>query len=161
MYCCLPSIHDVAHRILVRVGATIERWWVCFPHGRRHARRSRCRMNAVDMKVGGLYNWKSDTGSMLVYIGKQGTWHQFALASSPGTVWCEVLDCDLRLLEEATLDSVIALVRGYLDARDEYERLTAPPNSHAQPRLPHGHPATKRFVEGRVALRSLVRGMSR
>lgn len=119
-------------------------------------------MNAVDIKVGGLYNWKSDPGSMLVYIGKQDAWHQFALASSPGMVWCEVLDCDLRLLEEATLDSVMALVRGYLDARDEYERLTIPPNSHAQPRrLPHGHPALQRFVEGRVALRSLVREMSR
>ena len=119
-------------------------------------------MNAVDIKVGGLYNWKSVPGSMLVYIGKQDAWHQFALASSPGMVWCEVLDCDLRLLEEATLDSVMALVRGYLDARDEYERLTIPPNSHAQPRrLPHGHPALQRFVEGRVALRSLVREMSR
>lgn len=50
------------------------------------------------MKVGGKYNWKNQS-ERLVYLGKQGAWHQFALTSKQNTVWCEVLDEDLHMLE--------------------------------------------------------------
>ncbi len=52
----------------------------------------------MKMLVGGKYNWKNQK-EQLVYMGKQGNWHQFELVGKAG-VWCEVLDDDLHMLEE-------------------------------------------------------------
>lgn len=55
------------------------------------------------MKIGGRYNWKNQP-ERLVYLGRNwsgnGYWHQFEKVDEPGTVWCEVLDADLRMIEE-------------------------------------------------------------
>lgn len=51
------------------------------------------------MKRGGLYNWKGQP-ERLIYMGKVGCWHQFALIDRPYTIWCEVLDADLGSIEE-------------------------------------------------------------
>ena len=51
------------------------------------------------MRVGDKYNWVNQP-ERLVYLGKEGPWHQFAKVESPEIVWCEVLDSDLRMLEE-------------------------------------------------------------
>jgi hypothetical protein len=48
---------------------------------------------------GGKYNWKGQP-DRLEYIGKAGAWYQFVKTSNPGKIWCEVLEEDLRLLEE-------------------------------------------------------------
>jgi len=50
-------------------------------------------------KIGGKYNWIGQA-ERLIYLGKNGYWHQFAKIESPSTVWCEVLDEDLHMLEE-------------------------------------------------------------
>ena len=52
----------------------------------------------MDMIVGNKYNWKCSP-EKLVYLGKVGAWHQFALIEKPNDVWCEVLDRDLHMLE--------------------------------------------------------------
>ena len=65
----------------------------------------------MDMVVDGKYNWKHQT-ERLVYIGKMGAWHRFALVSDPYKVWCEVLDEDLHMLEE-TVEDVPALTEEY------------------------------------------------
>ncbi len=55
------------------------------------------------MKIGFRYNWKNQQ-DRLVYLGRNGggngQWHQFELVDQPGRVWCELLDSDLRMLEE-------------------------------------------------------------
>lgn len=51
------------------------------------------------MKIGNKYNWVHQT-EKLVYVGKVGCWNQFELISKPGIVWCEVLDSDLKMIEE-------------------------------------------------------------
>jgi hypothetical protein len=55
------------------------------------------------MVVGGFYNWKNKP-ERLVYLGfnfsGNGYWHQFALIEDPETVWCEVLDSYLDMIEE-------------------------------------------------------------
>lgn len=51
------------------------------------------------MKLGDRYNWIGQQ-ERLIYIGKEGNWHQFALVDNPTKVWCEVLDSDLGMLEE-------------------------------------------------------------
>lgn len=56
------------------------------------------------MKIGGHYNWKGQP-ERLTYLGlcepRNGRWHQFAkIGLPPGTVWCEVRDVDLHLIEE-------------------------------------------------------------
>lgn len=51
------------------------------------------------MKLGDRYNWIGQQ-ERLIYIGKEGNWHQFALVDKPNEVWCEVLDSDLSMLEE-------------------------------------------------------------
>jgi hypothetical protein len=56
------------------------------------------------MKIGGEYNF-IEGSEKLVYLGKEGCWNQFALVSEPNSVWAEVLDCDLQLIQE-TKDSV-------------------------------------------------------
>lgn len=57
----------------------------------------------MKMVKGGFYNWKCQP-ERLVYLGYNwsgnGYWHQFALVNKPDEVWCEVLERDLRLLEE-------------------------------------------------------------
>lgn len=50
-------------------------------------------------KIGGKYNWIGQP-ERLIYMGKKGSWHQFAKVSSPYMVWCEVLTEDLHRLEE-------------------------------------------------------------
>lgn len=55
------------------------------------------------LKIGGRYNWKNQP-ERLVYVGlcepRNGRWHQFAKVENPAAVWCEVLDSDLRMMEE-------------------------------------------------------------
>lgn len=51
------------------------------------------------MKAGDRYNW-IDQKERLVYIGKDGAWHQFALVDNPTKVWCEALEQDLSMIEE-------------------------------------------------------------
>jgi hypothetical protein len=48
---------------------------------------------------GGKYNWKNQK-ERLIYVGKKGNWNQFVKVSQPNTVWCEVLDEDLHMMEE-------------------------------------------------------------
>lgn len=50
------------------------------------------------LKVNSLYKWKHDV-QQLIYLGKYGSWHQFALAGVPEHIWCEVLTQDLHMLE--------------------------------------------------------------
>lgn len=52
----------------------------------------------MKMQVNGLYKWKHEV-QQLIYLGRQGSWHQFALAAAPEHIWCEVLTEDLRMLE--------------------------------------------------------------
>ncbi len=60
-------------------------------------------MNISDMKIGNKYNWKHSP-EKLVYLGNNwsgnGYWHQFAKVETPELVWCEVLDADLRMIED-------------------------------------------------------------
>ena len=51
-------------------------------------------------EIGKFYNWKNQP-ERLVYLGRAGAWHQFALVEKPDVVWCEVLSEDLRMLEES------------------------------------------------------------
>jgi hypothetical protein len=57
----------------------------------------------MDMIVGNKYKWKCGP-EILTYLGYNwsgnGYWHQFALVEKPDEVWCEVLGCDLHMLEE-------------------------------------------------------------
>lgn len=52
------------------------------------------------MNIGGKYNWKHAENDKLIYLGKQGVWHQFKKIGDPREVWCEVLSGDLHLIEE-------------------------------------------------------------
>lgn len=56
-------------------------------------------VSSLNIKIGSKYNWK-DQPERLIYIGKEGSWHQFNKIGDPREVWCEVLDCDLHMLEE-------------------------------------------------------------
>lgn len=56
-------------------------------------------MTESDLIVGGKYNWNHQR-ERLVYLGKSGSWHQFALVTAPDVVWCEVLTSDLYLMEK-------------------------------------------------------------
>jgi len=51
------------------------------------------------MKIGGKYNWINQP-EKLIYLGKNGFWNQFAKVGFPEIVWCEVLDSDLKMIEE-------------------------------------------------------------
>lgn len=53
----------------------------------------------VKFVVGGKYNWRNQP-DRLIYLGKKGAWHQFKKIGDPREVWCEVLDEDLRMIEE-------------------------------------------------------------
>lgn len=54
---------------------------------------------------GGRYNWKGQP-EQLIYLGRLGLWHQFALVEDPDKVWCEVLTEDLDGFEESAPDEV-------------------------------------------------------
>ena len=55
------------------------------------------------MKIGERYNWKGQP-ERLIFLGRNwsgnGYWNQFAKVDNPHIIWCEVLDSDLRMLEE-------------------------------------------------------------
>lgn len=53
------------------------------------------------LRRGKGYHWRCDPFTKLVYLGREGCWHQFAKIETPREVWCEVLTEDLRLLEES------------------------------------------------------------
>ena len=48
--------------------------------------------------VGNKYKWKHESKT-LVYVGKNGNWHQCSLYNTE-ELWCEVLDSDLYLMED-------------------------------------------------------------
>lgn len=56
------------------------------------------------MEIGGKYNFVNQP-ERLIYLGNNfsgnGYWHQFSLIESQETVWCEVLDSDLKNIEES------------------------------------------------------------
>ncbi len=52
----------------------------------------------MKLVIGNKYKWKHESKT-LVYIGKNGNWHQFSLFNT-NELWCEVLDSDLHLMEE-------------------------------------------------------------
>ena len=60
------------------------------------------------MKKGSICNWKHDKKRKLIYLGYNwsgnGMWHQFALITNPEKIWCEVLDSDLHMIEEAEVE---------------------------------------------------------
>lgn len=59
------------------------------------------------MKIGGKYNWINQD-EKLIYLGKERCWNRFALVEYPEIVWCEVLDCHLRYIEETPLSECAA-----------------------------------------------------
>ncbi|MGI2079207.1 hypothetical protein [Shewanella putrefaciens] len=50
--------------------------------------------------LGDTYQFKGGR-EKIIYVGKQGNWHQFELNGDPGVIWCELLDSDLHLIEKA------------------------------------------------------------
>ena len=55
-------------------------------------------LTATQLKIGEKYNWKYQP-ERLIYVGKQGAWHQFKRIGDSRPVWCEVLSQDICLLE--------------------------------------------------------------
>ena len=57
------------------------------------------------MTIGKTYKFKYSP-EILIYIGKNfsgnGYWHQFEKADNRGVVWCELLDHDLKMIEEVS-----------------------------------------------------------
>ena len=57
------------------------------------------------MVIGKTYKFKYSP-ELLIYIGKNfsgnGYWHQFEKADNRGVVWCELLDHDLKMIEEVS-----------------------------------------------------------
>ena len=51
------------------------------------------------LEYGEKYNWVNQP-ERLVYLGKLGVWHQFALVKNTSKFWCEVLDEDLHMIEK-------------------------------------------------------------
>ena len=49
----------------------------------------------MELIIGNECKWKHEP-QVLVYIGKKNGWHQFTLN---GSLWCELLDSDLKLME--------------------------------------------------------------
>jgi len=60
-------------------------------------------LTPATMKCGGRYNWRNQP-DRLIYLRKFGIWHQFKKIGDTREVWCEVLDDDLRMLEETAED---------------------------------------------------------
>ena len=56
----------------------------------------------MKLVIGNKYKWKYEN-DILIYVGQSGSWSQFALEST-GKLWCEVLDSDLRMMEEVQND---------------------------------------------------------
>lgn len=52
----------------------------------------------MNLIVGNKYKWKHES-RVLVYLGKVDGWNQFA-SEDRDMLWCEVLDSDLKLMEE-------------------------------------------------------------
>ena len=65
------------------------------------------------MVRGGRYNWRGQP-ERLIYLGKYRGWHQFKNIGDPREVWCEVLDEDLRMLEEMTVPCEFAHGCGHM-----------------------------------------------
>jgi len=61
-------------------------------------------MHVVSMRIGKTYKWKHSPET-LEYRGRNwsgnGFWHQFEKVDEPGKIWCEVLDDELHMIEEA------------------------------------------------------------
>jgi len=74
-------------------------------------------MNAEELYIGRKCNWKGQP-DRLVYRGKKGSWHQFALVKSPEKIWCEVLDVDLHMIEAAQEVERVAIKAEQLEAYD-------------------------------------------
>ena len=57
------------------------------------------------MVIGKTYKFKCSP-ELLICIGKNwsgnGYWHQFEKADNRGVVWCELLDHDLKMIEEVS-----------------------------------------------------------
>ena len=51
----------------------------------------------MKLEVGKKYKWKHEP-QVLIYVGKNNGWHQFALVNTD-ELWCECLDSDLKLME--------------------------------------------------------------
>lgn len=68
-------------------------------------------LNPATLVIGGRYNWKNQ-GDRLVYMGKERSWHQFALVAQPRKIWCEVLDADLHMLEETAQTPEVTTTAG-------------------------------------------------
>ena len=63
-------------------------------------------LKAEDLVPGGLYNWKYQP-ERLVYVGKvypSSPWYMFEKVNERGIIWCEALDEDMHMLEEAKDD---------------------------------------------------------
>lgn len=59
----------------------------------------------MKMIINGRYNWSHDKQTLLIFIGKKGSWNQFVKVDAPDDVWCEVLDEDLHMLEESAMNN--------------------------------------------------------
>lgn len=68
------------------------------------------------MVRGRRYNWKGQP-ERLEYLGKWGSWHQFAKVGCIGEVWCEVQGADLPMLEETTAPREPAHGCGHMQGR--------------------------------------------
>ena len=54
----------------------------------------------MTLAVSETYQFKGGQ-EKIVYVGKQGNWHQFELEGKASVIWCELLDSDLHLIEKA------------------------------------------------------------
>jgi hypothetical protein len=64
-------------------------------------------MKGCGLIINNGYNFVHQSEKLL-YMGKEGRWHQFTLTASPHSVWCELLDSDLHLIEETKSSYVIS-----------------------------------------------------
>ena len=56
----------------------------------------------MELKINGRYNFKHQA-ERLIYMGKEGNWHQFSkIGDNPNVVWCELLDSNLHHIEETS-----------------------------------------------------------
>lgn len=89
-------------------------------------------LTATAMKIGGAYNWKHAERDQLIYLGKAGAWHQFRKIGDPRTVWCEVLDSELHMIEAtkaaatpAAQPSALAALTELVSVKDLKDRTEA------------------------------------
>ena len=73
-------------------------------------------LSPAAMVRGRRYNWKGQP-ERLEYLGKKGSWHQFAKVGRIGEVWCEVQGADLPMLEETTAPREPAHGCGHMQGR--------------------------------------------